>query len=1113
MTAAAVDGVGVGNEDDDGEVIVLMDEDDDDDDDEGEEGEEEGDEEEEEEGEEDADQGGDPPVQEGQQQAGRQRQGMHVGRQRAPRDGTVTKRPKLLSLRSERTSSASVRRTNEDTNTLHADASASTRKGEGKVRSSKEGKSGGGALSPSLKQTLRKLLPSANKTGTPSTPPPPPSATATVASTKTVTSTKTTPPRSRHRFSQQRRASASRTTSSSSTSSSASSSAAPRRKASATSPVALPKKTTAVKAKVSVMHLLQKSSSHTVRMVTCPCCEQQLSETVINTHLDQCLPQRSKSAPSKAVVQHHTASISWVNLTLENRHFSSNKPNNNGNKDNGDNEGCASDHNDVVNDSTAEQRERKQSAQSKRRQSGIALFDADSDSSTDDDDDDCCADDDDGGDDDGDDDDDDGFGSGGGHHACTDDGQGPRASGVTRQHVTSARAASASISMDTEAPAAESEDAKHQRCFTCGALDHWSRECPQGPYYLRHFKLMVDEVSSATHNRHLLCPHDVAVLRCLNALPMPAQKLFVRLYNRRHAWLRVDRLSYPEIAEDLNPVVSDLVECGLAHTPAAVTSLSDALHALSPPSLRTLQRQFRVRSSSTTREDLVRALTVAAQQQRTLLSKDSSTRMRKAAVALMGNCVRLNADVRALFTRLEVLFFMKTGLRENTLATVYLAEKGALTYPSYRVRASATPVFSSRRQLLEYTRALVTEQRLEDAIMSGRMDDVEADLKHAYAIWRQLVQNAQEQALREKEKQFRLQFTPAWVYTRIVCYYVELLERNHDYEPAVVVLHELLEQKLFCLDRRGRWFDRIALHYSEHVRDAAESLRLCDEGVRDHHIRTGHKLSLLRRAARLCRSSKHPHLHRHAETHPPAQLHAGQRLVLYGRAMSDREPGRKMTFIHNDTLCSVEDFVLLKFAERNWKGIHCEGQFFRTVFALLMWDVMFADVPHAFQTRYQVAPADFHTDTFYAARYELIKKRLGDIYDGDLHSMIMQAWDEHHGVMAAGLSWNMLSRDELAEATAAIGNKVIAGVCDILAQDYRHRSGGLPDLLLWKQQPTGERLATFVEVKSPNDTLAEKQKIWIHVLVTLGANVALCEVRDYAGRAELLKRPVSPLQA
>ena len=30
---------------------------------------------------------------------------------------------------------------------------------------------------------------------------------------------------------------------------------------------------------------------------------------------------------------------------------------------------------------------------------------------------------------------------------------------------------------------------------------------------------------------------------------------------------------------------------------------------------------------------------------------------------------------------------------------------------------------------------------------------------------------------------------------------------------TVAVLHELLSQRRFCLDRRGRWFDRLALHY------------------------------------------------------------------------------------------------------------------------------------------------------------------------------------------------------------------------------------------------------------------------------------------------------------
>ena len=41
----------------------------------------------------------------------------------------------------------------------------------------------------------------------------------------------------------------------------------------------------------------------------------------------------------------------------------------------------------------------------------------------------------------------------------------------------------------------------------------------------------------------------------------------------------------------------------------------------------------------------------------------------------------------------------------------------------------------------------------------------------------------------------------------------------------------------------------------------------------------------------------------------------------------------------------------------------------------------------------------------------------------------------------------------------------------------------------------------FIEVKSPNDRLSEKQEIWLHVLAELGADVAVCNIADWGAKS------------
>jgi Fanconi-associated nuclease 1 len=58
-----------------------------------------------------------------------------------------------------------------------------------------------------------------------------------------------------------------------------------------------------------------------------------------------------------------------------------------------------------------------------------------------------------------------------------------------------------------------------------------------------------------------------------------------------------------------------------------------------------------------------------------------------------------------------------------------------------------------------------------------------------------------------------------------------------------------------------------------------------------------------------------------------------------------------------------------------------------------------------------------------------------------------------------------------------------------MAQEYRQRGGGIPDLFLWHIE---HREVMFSEVKSENDRLSDTQRLWIHVLTGAGIKVELC---------------------
>jgi Fanconi-associated nuclease 1 len=58
-----------------------------------------------------------------------------------------------------------------------------------------------------------------------------------------------------------------------------------------------------------------------------------------------------------------------------------------------------------------------------------------------------------------------------------------------------------------------------------------------------------------------------------------------------------------------------------------------------------------------------------------------------------------------------------------------------------------------------------------------------------------------------------------------------------------------------------------------------------------------------------------------------------------------------------------------------------------------------------------------------------------------------------------------------------------------MAQEYRVRGSGIPDLFLWDKE---KKEVVFAEVKSENDRLSDTQRLWIHVLTGAGIRVELC---------------------
>lgn len=87
------------------------------------------------------------------------------------------------------------------------------------------------------------------------------------------------------------------------------------------------------------------------------------------------------------------------------------------------------------------------------------------------------------------------------------------------------------------------------------------------------------------------------------------------------------------------------------------------------------------------------------------------------------------------------------------------------------------------------------------------------------------------------------------------------------------------------------------------------------------------------------------------------------------------------------------------------------------MFGLLFWDILFADIPGAFETEYQSAPLDIAEDCFYYAREGLIKERLAEIEQGKARQILEKIDEEHRakGTLCVGVRWDLFTKQDLLE--------------------------------------------------------------------------------------------------
>ncbi|GFS30207.1 zinc ion binding/nucleic acid binding/hydrolase [Actinidia rufa] len=445
------------------------------------------------------------------------------------------------------------------------------------------------------------------------------------------------------------------------------------------------------------------------------------------------------------------------------------------------------------------------------------------------------------------------------------------------------------------------------------------------------------------------------------------------------------------------------------------------------------------------------------------------------------------SELREILCKLKKRLFFLNG--EQDLSAFLLVDLGIVKYPNYNCTIS-NQIFSDRNDLLAYEEAIEVAQIMDQSLDENNTEFV----LRCIGISESRICNSSHREIHSSTSESQITymscFSASWVYSKVVLLGVSFLEREKRYNDAIDLLKQLLIN--FTSDgRRGYWTLRLSVDL-EHVGCLNESLSVAEDGLLDPWVRAGSRTALQRRVLRLGKPPRRWKI--------PSFSESVKRKIIevhvQGRPLNCRTGTKNRFYGEDGEQCGVEELALQYYAGEGggWLGVHSESGIWLTIFGLLLWDALFADVPDVFRTRFQTAPLDLETDGFYETRKSIIEPLLGKIYEGMAEEILITSWESHLGTACRGVNWDRHSLSELRAAVTCIGGPCLASFCRHLAQGYRSWSSGMPDLLLWRFHGDYRGEAKLVEVKGPTDRLSEQQRAWLLVLMDCGFNAEVCKV-------------------
>uniref|UniRef100_A0A1B6LGE6 Fanconi-associated nuclease n=1 Tax=Graphocephala atropunctata TaxID=36148 RepID=A0A1B6LGE6_9HEMI len=648
-----------------------------------------------------------------------------------------------------------------------------------------------------------------------------------------------------------------------------------------------------------------------------------------------------------------------------------------------------------------------------------------------------------------------------------------------------------------------------------------------GTFMLRIvFDIMINDTDST--NVKLFSDEEYVHINAFNKFDQPSQRLYGRLLNRKLDWIRTVNMKYGDVQLQL----ALLEQNGFVTSNCSNESLENLLNLLTLPDLKKLCKSYKLPESGV-KNDLVLRLTTRARQPsiksyfiQASTSSSGEKNLREKIYSLLGVVIKVEDGPYRTFSRC-LLFFSYPhyrGLERDRFSDqlALVSQLRNLTFPTYQI--NRTQIFHSREHFLSYEAALLESSALIEAKEDKNWDLAVDRMRNVLQKFRNYLADEQIRAEVEAMPDYLRKFTAGGCYTRALGSGVKVLKKSQaTLAEAEICLLLLLEQRLFSRHRRGDWFEELALLYQHNLKDNVKATEAVLRGLRDEYIDLVSRHTLCARAAML-EGRKKNGLKDYLKDELAAQRGLVEALeeppsdTITQQILNNCRPGLKQVYVQESAdgkmLSSVEEVAREHYRQQGFTyGGHDEGGIIKSLIFACFWNEIYGDITadgHGlFHSEYQTVPLDWNSETFYDRRRERLKSKLQDLAEGGVEAVIsaFQEALENNGNTESVVNWNYVDNFEITKSLIrSIDIDVFLNLSRLLLRHHRTYGAGFPDLTLWNPL---ENKCIFVEVKSPNDTLSMKQRVWLHSLNKMGARALVCHVQSVGCKSQKRKASAS----